>query len=155
MGYIRKMEVQAPIGRVWEAFTTASQLDRWLAPRVNVRFEPGGPYELFWGETSDMDSTPACRVQQIIPGRSFRIGWAVTGDYGHLFAQPLGETAITVAFEEGPMGTMVRVEQAETRDLQGWPAYDEAFAEVWEQALVNLKAWVEQAEPAGRWPLPL
>ena len=36
--------VPAPIGRVWDAFTTQAGMTSWLAPQARVQLEPGGEW---------------------------------------------------------------------------------------------------------------
>lgn len=146
MGYIREMEIQAPVERVWEMFTTTAEVTRWLAPRANVRFEVGGPFELFWADTSDVSSTTGCRVRSLTPREGFEVDWALTGRFAKVFTEGRGVLRVQVRGDGAT--TTVCVEEPGARGA----TYDEEIAEAWEQALVNLKQWVEQGEVASTWP---
>jgi len=55
--------LNAPIDRVWRAWTDLEQLCPWLALRATVVPKRGGPYELFWDLAHpERQSTLGCRV---------------------------------------------------------------------------------------------
>jgi len=139
MGYLREIEIDAPIGQVWHAFTTADELQHWLCERARVVLEPGGTFECYWGPNAARNSKGS-RILAIEPQRRLSLQFRAGGDFADLFAPPLSPPVIDVRFiSRGDKSTTVVLEQPETRPVHGWAAYDEWAAEAWEDALVGLK----------------
>ncbi len=62
MSYVKEIDIAAPLDKVWAAWTTKAETERWLAPRANVVFSEGGAYEFFWDENPERDSTLGCTL---------------------------------------------------------------------------------------------
>jgi uncharacterized protein YndB with AHSA1/START domain len=139
MGYIREMEISASPHRVWTGLSSPDDIVRWLAPRANVRLEPGGPFELFWNQNSSSGS----RVRAVSPGQRIEVDWELDGKFHQ---DSVSTVRISVRDDRG--GTVVSVEDLS----QHRAVYDEEVADAWEQALVNLKEWLEDGTPATCWP---
>src|SRR5262245_55053790 len=153
MGYIREIEVGAPIETVWRAWTSQAETERWLAPSANVTFVEGGAYEFFWSADPDTDSTRGCRVIAIEPEQRLVFEWQGNRNFIDLFRPPHERTLVEARFSWGdePSHTTVVVEQRETRSLEGWVAYDEWMADAWEEALLGLKRYCESQDAAPYW----
>ena len=148
MACVRHIDIAAPLDQVWGAWTTKAATERWLAPGANVDFAEGGAYEFFWDEDPKRDSTLGCKLLSIQPQRLLRFSWQGKTEFLPMFRDPYGPTEVEVRFSPSDGGTHVTVEQAETRDLPDWPAYDAWMAGTWEYALGQLKAHCEGG-PAG------
>lgn len=143
MSYVRKISIDAPLEKVWAAFGSNEELQRWLAPRADVHFAEGEPYELFWDEDPAIDSTLGCRMLRIEPQRLLRFQWQGKDDFMAMFRPPHGPTEVEVRFAHADGVTTLTLEQEETRDLPDWAAYDEWMAGAWEYALGQLAAYCE------------
>jgi uncharacterized protein YndB with AHSA1/START domain len=156
MGYIREIEIAVPPSRAFRAWASEAEVIHWLAPRARVALAPGGPYELFWAESPETDSTQGCRVIAVEPDARIELEWRGRSDFDPLFAAPHGPTRVEVRFAPGGQAgsSRVVVEQRETRALPGWSAYDEWMADAWEEALVNLRGYLEGATIAPAWRRP-
>ena len=44
-GYAYRIEVAAPISRVWEALTTSAALEEWCSPGARIDARPGGSFQ--------------------------------------------------------------------------------------------------------------
>lgn len=143
MGFIREIDIDAPLDRVWHAFTSATELQHWLCERAHVEFEPGGAYECFWGPEGTQ-STEGCRIIAIETSRRLSFQFRGTGQYADL-SSPDQPAVIDVQFHSrGAAGSTVIIEQTETRTVPGWASYDEWAAEAWESALLGLKEHCEE-----------
>ena len=144
MGYIREIEIAAPRERVWRAWSSAPETEHWLAPRANVRFAEGEPYEFYWPDSPD-NCTEGCRLREIRFEQKLRFDWVAGSGYRDLFSAPNGPTTIEARFESVDNKTLVTVEQFETRSMPGWAAYDEWMADEWESSLQKLRAYCEDS----------
>jgi len=144
MGYIKEIGIAAPIQRVWTAWTSRAETERWLAPRANIAFKEGGVYEFFWDENPEKDSTLGCKLLAIKPKQLLRFQWQGKTEFLPMFQDPLGPTEVEVRFSAGEGKTRVIVEQTEIRSLPDWKAYEEWMASAWEYALGQLKAYCEE-----------
>src|SRR5215467_601488 len=58
--------LDAPVDKVWRAWTDPEAVTRWWALHANIRTEVGGPYELFWEPTHPWEySTLGCTVTAV------------------------------------------------------------------------------------------
>jgi uncharacterized protein YndB with AHSA1/START domain len=152
MGYIREVEISAPVDRVWNAWTSSEEAQKWLAPRANVFFEKGGEYEFFWNEDPEIDSTLGCKLLAINPGERLAFEWQGKKEFLHMFKPPEGSrTIIEVRFISIDGETQVIVNQEETRNLPQWEAYDSWMASAWELALASLKSYCEGKSVKPYW----
>jgi uncharacterized protein YndB with AHSA1/START domain len=143
MGYIREITIDAPVDAVWRAFSSPGELERWLAPKVEVEFREGGAFEASWGERGD---TKGCRIVAIEPAKRLRFQWRGKHEFDDLFAPPHGPTEIEVRLVERDGATHVALEQPETRHGRDWAAYDEWMAEAWEEKLQALRRKCEGSD---------
>lgn len=118
MSYTKSARINAPIEDVWKAWASSASTSKWLTPKANVDFRPGGAFEFFWGDDPAKDSTFGCVLLQIEPEKLLR-------------------------FEQQDNGTLVTAEQAETRNHDDWAAYEDWMSKAWEMALVSLKEYCE------------
>lgn len=152
MGYVREVGVSAPVERVWQAWTSSEEAQRWLAPRANVEFAAGGAYEFFWDDDPTVDSTLGCKLLEWVPTRRLLFEWQGKREFLGMFQPPGGSrTTVAVHFAPAGAGTIVRVVQEETRDGPEWAAYDAWMAMAWEMALEGLKRHCEGTEGAPYW----
>ncbi len=151
MGYLREVEIDAPLDRVWQAFSSASELQHWLCERANVVLQPGGAFECYWGPNSSR-STEGCRIVALEPQRHLAFQFRGVGDFADVFQPPTSPTIIDVRFRsDAPNHTTIVLEQSDTRpDVEGWAAYDEWAADAWEDALQGLK---QRCEEGGTSPI--
>ena len=146
MSYRKLVHINAPIGNVWKAWTNSESTGKWLAPKANVDFRPGGAFEFFWGDDPKKDSTFGCVLLQVEQERLLRFEWQGRTAFLHMFLPPNGErTVIEVSFERQGKGTLVTLNQAETRNHKDWAAYEKWMSKAWEMALESLKEHCEEA----------
>ncbi len=143
MSYGKEIDIAAPLDRVWAAWASRENAEKWLAPRANVVFEKGGAYEFFWDEDPNRDSTLGCKLLGIEPGQLLRFQWQGKTEFLSMFQEPHEPTAVEVRFSGSGDTVHVTLEQKETRSLPGWKAYDEWMASAWEFALNELKTFCE------------
>lgn len=146
MAYTLKVEIDAPIGKVWSSWGSREALERWLASKANVFFSEGGAWEFFWSDDPAKDSTLGCKILKIEPEKFLRFEWQGKSEFLDMFLPPKGRrTTIEVRFEKSGKGTLVTLVQEETREGRQWKAYDAWMSKAWEMALKVLKEHCEKA----------
>ena len=146
MAYKKKIEIDAPLKRVWDSWTTQEATQGWLSLRSNVDFREGGPYEFFWDDDPEKDSTKGCVLLEIAPRKRLSFEWQGKTEFLEMFKPPYGPTVVIVRFSRANERTVVEVEQQETRDMEKWSEYDEWMASAWEYALSSLKNYCEEKD---------
>ena len=152
MGYKKEIVVEAPIDKIWSAWTRREEAEKWLAPRANIQFQVGGQYEFFWNDDPELDSTLGCCLEAINKPHLLVFQWQGKSEYLHMFQYPAGEkTSVSVQFAAVEKGILVSVNQAETRNSANWAAYDTWMATAWEMALQSLKNHCEGKPQKPYW----
>lgn len=145
MGYSTTIEINMPIGEVWNRWASQKELQNWLAPKANVSFQEGGAWEFFWDTDPNKDSTLGCKLLKIEPQKLLRFEWQGKSDFIHLFLPPNGHrTMIEVRFEPSGNQTRVTLTQEETRNAPDWQAYDAWMSMAWEMAFKELKEYCDK-----------
>jgi len=138
---IKEFQYNAPVARVWECLTDASQMRRWYFPQLQA-FEPvvgcrfrfddaGAAYRKEWV------------VTRIVPGKILAHSWSYPGHPGS------SEVMFELSGDGGD--TRLRVTQTGIESFPDDPHFArERFGWGWENLLGrNLRALVEGPEPAG------
>lgn len=124
--------VEADPETVYEAFTSAEELERWWWPmfddtRYEVDAQEGGWYRI---RTATGGFGVQGRYLQLVPGRRIVQTWDWLGGYED---GALHEQIVTISLQEAEGGTRIRV-------LQTTPADEaDAIREGWEDCLVRLE----------------
>lgn len=121
---LAEIDVEAPIERVWEAWTTAAGARTFFAPATRVEARPGGAYEMLF----DPDAAPGSRgsegavILALQPPRMLSFTWNAPPELASVRGQA---THVTVRLT--PVGE-VRTHVTLTHD--GWGEggeWDEAY----------------------------
>ncbi|MBC8401861.1 MAG: SRPBCC domain-containing protein [Candidatus Marinimicrobia bacterium] len=146
MGYKKEIKIHASIEKVWNSWTNEEETSNWLAPKSHIVFEDGGPYEFFWDDNPEKDSTIGCKLLRVEKRKILCFEWQGKSEFLEMFKKPYGKTIIEVNFIEEENGIMVEVKQEETRNLEKWIEYDEWMSGAWEYALSCLKKYCEASK---------
>ncbi len=152
MAYKKSIQIDASITDIWNAWTNSESAVKWLAPKANISFQPGGVYEFFWGADPEKDSTLGCVLLKIEKENFLSFEWQGNAKFLHMFLPPNGNrTVIEVNFEQQSEGTLVTIHQKETRSHKDWADYEVWMSNAWEMALKALKEYCESriVEPAN------
>ena len=145
MSYSKSIQIDVRIEDVWKAWTDSESTAKWLAPKANVDFRPGGAWEFFWSDDPKKDSTLGCVILEVEQESLLRFEWQGRTAFLHMFLPPGGErTVIEVRFERQVNGTLVTLDHAETRHHPDWAAYEVWMSKAWEMALEALKRHCEE-----------
>lgn len=140
--------LNAPIDRVWRAWTDPERLCPWFALRANVVPNRGGPYELFWDLAHpERQSTLGCRITFIQPQRWLGFTWRGPSIYDDLMNEnavpPPPPTHVAVSFAIHGEQTIVRVSHTGWLEGERWAEARAWHVRAWKAVFKNLAAFVE------------
>jgi uncharacterized protein YndB with AHSA1/START domain len=72
----------APVSKVWEAFTNLDQLRQWFFNLSGFKPEVGFEFEFTGGETDGPKYVHKCRVTEAIPNKKIAYSWSYEGYAG-------------------------------------------------------------------------
>ncbi len=69
-----RLLIDGPPAAVWRALTDPGQLEHWIASSASVELEPGGRFDLGWGDEGVLE------VRSVEPERRLELAWSGFGD---------------------------------------------------------------------------
>ena len=129
----RRLDLHAPIERVWQALTDEGELQRWFPPTAELAAADGAEGWLDWGELGRY----AIRVEAFEPPRRLVWRWAREAD------TPLeqGQTTIVEWTLESIDGDRTRLILRESGFTA--PEHHQGNSEGWDQELAELRGFLE------------
>ncbi len=107
-----EIEVPAPVGEVWCAFSTSEGLSTWLAPQATVDLRPGGE----WTAHFPGGSTGGGTILSFVPEKEMVLAALAPDKFPQVRAE---RTRAAFQFEARGSSTVVRLTQT------GWKSGDE------------------------------
>lgn len=154
--FAHRVDVGAPVQRVWRAFTDSAVLARWTAPGAQVTPRQGGRLHVPFGRGIEVDAhidvmvTPQRLRLILLPVRGMPGADAAKSDA----ASPGAVIVEDFLFEAGRDDTTIRLLSSGVPSLMGWVTYYQQQRRHWELALNRLKVLLEKglddAPPAPR-----
>jgi uncharacterized protein YndB with AHSA1/START domain len=127
----KSMFISASPERVFQAFTTKEDLEKWFVREATVKLPPDGWLRLDWGNGDIGEG----QISVYEPHSRFTFEWDEGGDRG----------ASVIHIELTPEGDGTRLELAHSGHGDG-DDWDRIFAdntEGWNTELIHLQRWVE------------
>ncbi len=140
-----QVRIRASAERVWAALLEPEKIKQWWGARHGL-VEPhkGGSWALAWGEDGQGYRFVLCGVVRIIkPTVRLRIEPLVYFNAEHPVPGPM-RLSFSLSPKEGLTRLIVRLEPR--GDESGWEAYREGATKGWQEALANLKRFLEQGD---------
>jgi uncharacterized protein YndB with AHSA1/START domain len=150
--FAHRVEIAAPVERVWRAFTDSSVLERWTAPGATVHPREKGRMQVSFADGMELDAhidvlvTPQRMRLLLLPVRGMPTG-----------SSPAAATEAVIVedflFERLPRSTIIRLLSSGVPAAPAWVTYYLHKRRHWELALARLKVLLEkglderQAEP--------
>jgi uncharacterized protein YndB with AHSA1/START domain len=113
---IIELTIPAPLGDVWDAFTTQKGLSTWLAPNVTVDLRPGGDWIVHFPQ-----STGGGTILSFVPQKEIVISALAPEKFPVVRA---ARTHAVFTFEPRGASTLVRLTQT---GWQSGPEWDAAY----------------------------
>ncbi len=146
----QEVVVEAPVDRVWEAYTTSRGWMAWAAPLAEVDLRAGGTIRTHYGEDAKVGDpgTIVLHIVNYVPRQVLTLRAEASDRWPEVMKEDEGKLMNVIVFDAlGETRTRVRSFGVGYRDL---PAYDELmqfFIPANEGLLRKLKEHLE--EPAG------
>ena len=134
--FAHRVDIGAPVQRVWRAFTDSRVLERWTAPGASITPREKGSMRVMFGSTEHDGHIDVL----VTPQRMRLILMPVRG-------MPGSEATIVEDFlfeRLPPAGTAVRLLSSGVPSAQAWVTYYLHKRRHWELALTRLKVFLEK-----------
>jgi len=145
--FAHRVDIGAPIERVWRAFTDSRVLERWTTAGATVTPREKGRMHVLFGEGIELDA----HIDVLVTPQRIRLILLPTR------GMP-GSDAVIVEdflFERGQGNAVVRLLSSGVPSRQDWVTYYLAKRRHWELALARLKVFLEkgldQEQPKPRY----
>ncbi len=99
----------AHLNDVWVAWTTGTGLTSFLAPKVNIKLEDQGPFEIFFDPEAPLGfkGTEGCKLVALEPMNTLSVEWKAPPQFPNARRQ---KTLVNILFEKVEALTKVRNE---------------------------------------------
>jgi uncharacterized protein YndB with AHSA1/START domain len=145
--FAHRVDIGAPVERVWRAFTDSRLLARWTAPEATIAPREKGRLRVMFGGDMELDAL----IDVLVTSQRLRLILLPTP------GMP-GTDAVIVEdflFERAAATTVVRLLSSGVPSVQSWVTYYLSKRRHWELALTRLKVFLEkgmdQEQPTPRY----
>jgi len=134
--FAHRVEIGAPVERVWRAFTDSRVLERWTAAGATVTPREKGRLHVIFGSGMECDA----HIDVLVTAQRLRLILLPTR------GMPTSDAVIIedFLFERTAPSTVVRLLSSGVPSVQGWVTYYLAKRRHWEMALARLKVLLEK-----------
>ena len=145
--FAHRVDIGAPVERVWRAFTDSRVLARWTVPNASITPREKGRLHIVFGGDMELDA----HIDVLVTAQRMRLILLPTR------GMPSAEAVIVedFLFERGAANTVVRLLSSGVPSVQSWVTYYLAKRRHWELALTRLKVFLEkgldQEQPPPRY----
>ena len=139
----KEVKVNAPIEKVWNAWTTKDGATTFFAPKAKIELTPGGPYELFFDLQAPEGSRggEGCRVLSFLPMEMLSFEWNAPPEFPGVRKQQMQKhTWVVVQFS--PLAkdqVKVRLTHLGWREGEEWEKVFQYFSRAWDVVLGRLE----------------
>ena len=145
--FAHRVDIGAPVERVWRAFTDSRVLARWTTADATVTPREKGRLHVVFGSNMECDA----HIDVLVTAQRLRLILLPTR------GMPTSDAVIVedFLFERHATGTVVRLLSSGVPSVQLWVSYYLAKRRHWELALARLKVLLEkgldQEQPPPRY----
>ena len=134
--FAHRVEIGAPVERVWRAFTDSRVLALWTAAGASVTPREKGRLHVIFGSGMECDA----HIDVLVTAQRLRLILLPTR------GMPTSDAVIVedFLFERTGTSTVVRLLSSGVPSVQGWVTYYLAKRRHWEMALARLKVLLEK-----------
>lgn len=139
-----ELRVYATADEVWQAWTQADEVVKWLAPEAHIEPRQGGAYELFWDpDNHDSMSTKGCEVTEFEPPQLLAFTWKGPDQYAGVMNQPDRLTKVEVSLHERCKKTRITMVHSGWGDGEEWVEARAWHVKAWDMVIQSLKKYYE------------
>ena len=145
--FAHRVDIGAPVERVWRAFTDSRLLARWTVAGASITPREKGRLHVMFAGNMELDA----HIDVLVTSQRMRLILLPTR------GMPTNEAVIVedFLFERGAANTVVRLLSSGVPQVQAWVSYYLAKRRHWELALTRLKVLLEkgldQEQPPPRY----
>jgi uncharacterized protein YndB with AHSA1/START domain len=145
--FAHRVDIGAPVERVWRAFTDSRLLSRWTVPGASITPREKGRLRIVFGGDMELDA----HIDVLVTPQRIRLILLPTP------GMPSSEAVIVedFLFERAAGSTVVRLMSSGVPSAQSWVTYYLSKRRHWELALTRLKVFLEkgldQEQPTPRY----
>ena len=146
---VKEAIVAAPPAAVWRAWTDATVIPEFFAPKARVELAPGGRYELLFllDAAEGEQGSEGCTVLSYIPGQMLSFSWNAPPRFRTARGQ---HTWVVVDFDALPEArTRVRLTHYGFGRGDEWDAVHAYFDRAWGSVMTNLAGHFASAGKTG------
>ncbi|HEX6637489.1 MAG TPA: SRPBCC domain-containing protein [Steroidobacteraceae bacterium] len=137
--FAHRVEIKAPVQRVWRAFTDSRVLERWTARGASVTPREKGRMQVMFGPGIELDG----HIDVLVVPQRMRLILLPTA------GMPAGGSEAVIVedflFERlPPSGTAIRLLSSGVPSVPAWVTYYLQKRRHWELALARLKVFLEK-----------
>jgi len=143
-----RVDITAPVERVWRAFTDTRLLTRWCADGASITPREKGRLHAMFGSDVELDG----HIDVLVTAQRLRLILLPTR------GMPTSDAVIVEDFlfeRTKPAGTTLRLLSSGVPSVQSWVTYYLNKRRYWELALTRLKVFLEkgldQSKPDSRY----
>jgi len=137
-GYAQRIDIHAPVARVWEALTVEQHLRTWMGDDARVRPRAGGSLRVTPAPGLVRDAL----IDILDPPRRLRLIYLPPEGFTEAQAVVVDDYLLE---EDGPV-TILRLLGSGLPDLPGWDGYYRKVRSAQERALARLKVMAERQQ---------
>jgi len=145
--FAHRVDIGAPVERVWRAFTDSRVLARWTVPGASITPREKGRLQVTFSGDVELDAY----IDVLVTPQRMRLILLPTR------GMPTSDAVIVedFLFERAGKATVVRLLSSGVPSVQSWVTYYLAKRRHWELALTRLKVFLEkgldQEQPTPRY----
>ena len=136
----KKLTVNAPVNRVWEALTDPNELQKWMMMSTNFEPETGKDFTFQADASEEWDGVFKCNVKEVVENKKLSYSW----DTAFINAETLVEIELTKNGDKTELSLVhsgwdkMAANQEETRNShsEGW---DLRFGQKLKEVVESLK----------------
>jgi uncharacterized protein YndB with AHSA1/START domain len=138
--------INRPVGDVFKMFTENTHLEKWLAPKAEVKPEVWGNYDLYWdADNFAADENKGCKILAFEKNNHITFEWKSDESFDHVMNHVHPLTKVSVKF------TPINKKQTRISLVHsGWkntPEWEEArlfHVDKWKEYLLKLEEYASQ-----------
>jgi len=145
------VQVNAPVEKVWNAWTTSDGATKFLAPEARIELRIGGAYELYFDleALKGLQGSEGCRVLSFLPIEMLSFEWNAPPEFPNVRKeQAQKHTWVVVQFYPVELNqTEVRLTHLGWKEGEEWEQVFQYFMRAWDIVLGRLEHMFSTGKP--------
>ena len=139
----KEVNVNAPVEKVWNAWTTSAGAVKFFAPKARIELRMGGAYELYFDleARKGLQGSEGCKVLSFLPSEMLSFEWNAPPEFPNVRKeQAQKHTWVVVQFHSlAKKQTRVKLTRLGWREGEEWEKVFQYFLRAWDIVLGRLE----------------